>query len=390
MAGGYKRNPLEFDPNQSDPEDGDFNEQEANASGRSRKSKKTPKRKSKTQPKSTGRRQTKRQKTNDYGGSDVTDDDSDISSEESLSNSSEDEKPPATTSKGRAVRGAAAKSVIYTEKDSDDDEEEIQDTDPDDSVPEIKQDPAPNVKGAAASKVRKGSARPPSSLIIKLKVSKFPPETTSQRMTRARTNSRAEPRGMTPALEATGLGMRRSSRISHDDDVAELVALSDSGRHARVTRRGTATPEPRGAPHSRATRNNRGLKQLPSAIMEVSQEEIPASQDYPAETTEGRNDIISQLQEHAASGEHLKDEPTVAESPFAHDTQPDEDLQEDTLSKAPDDADADADAEADADADADSDADAGEDEIRREDDDDDDEPIKPRGGRSLRVRPLYS
>ena len=62
----------------------------------------------------------------------------------------------------------------------------------------------------------------------------FPYETWPLEL-RSRRGSKAGTRGATPA-EGHGIGTRRSSRISHDEE-NPLVSLTDSGRHTRITRK---------------------------------------------------------------------------------------------------------------------------------------------------------
>ena len=174
------------------------------------------------------------------------------------------------------------------------------------------------------------------------------------------------------------MATRRSSRISHEPE-SDLIALTDSGRNARITRRGTTTPDPQPQPqtHSRATRNTRGMKKLPSAIIEASQEEIPASQDYSPPA--GQDDVFSQLHEHAAVGEEegggeakVEIGTDDAETPFAPVPQPgdDDDAQGEVEPTSQDEA-----VEPEQENEGDGDV----------DDDDDDEPVKPRAGRGSRV-----
>ena len=361
MADRRKRTFDQFDPNKSDSDDGDFNLREANASTRSR-NKKTG-RSAKPKPRKPA---AKRARRDSYGGSD---DDVEIdgatSSEESFNNlSDKDEDIKINSKTGRGIRAAAANSKkSYLEPSSDDEELEIQNSDPEVQSPIVKTE----------------SVAPRESLIVKLKIPGG--WTTNKHLhssTTSRAGSRVNTRGMTP-LRGTAMGTRRSSRISHEPE-NDLIALTDSGRHARITRRGTATPDPQPQPQtqSRATRNTRGMKKLPSAIIEASQEEIPASQDYSPPTAQ--DDILSQLLEHAAVGKEeggveakLEIGASDAETPSAPVPQPDDDDDaQGEVEPASQDEAVDPEQEDEGDGDVD-------------DDDDDDEPVKPRAGRGLRV-----
>lgn len=155
------------------------------------------------------------------------------------------------------MRSVAKKPVKYEEES--DDALEAEDTDPDPIQP------TPKLKKRAVA------ARKKESLIVKLSI---PSIMEGGRANRARTGSKGiAKREPTPQAQGAA-GARRSSRISHDDQ-EPLVALTDSGRHANVTRAGTATPEP---PAARPTRGGKGLKKPPSAIMEASQETSGPSQ----------------------------------------------------------------------------------------------------------------
>lgn len=354
MAGRKRK--AEHDPTKSDSEDGDFDLHQANASAK----KKKPNRASKSKASKPAKRARKtRGYSEDDDDDDVIEEDSDDFSEVSFEAESEEEeeKPPVNPVTGRRQRqSVAVKQVDYQEADSEEIEAEASESD----VAPLKIS-----KGRAGKpKSERPTSRP--SLVLKLKVKVPDPKSEAQsnlRNTRSRTGSRAETRGFTP-VEPTGLGTRRSSRISNDDQGA-LFALTDSGRHTRITRTGTATPEPQ----SRATRGGKGLKKPPSAIMEDSQEEIPASQD-PTVAVEGEADILSQLREHARAQEG--EEVVVfegAESPFEPEAHLEEDAEEDEIP---------------------SNQEQCQDEVvggGDEEEEDDDEPIGVRTGRGLRSHP---
>ncbi|KAG9720148.1 AAA-domain-containing protein, partial [Aureobasidium melanogenum] len=166
----------------------------------------------------------------------------------------------------------------------------------------------------------------PRSLLIKLKVApeklellRDPENMNNTRRTTRANSARISARGTTPA-EGYGMSTRRSSRASQQQE--PLLALGDSGKHAHAqgARQTSFTPDPQ-LQSARSTRNKGHKKPPPtvSAIMEVSQEEIPASQDY-GEVPES---FDRELREYAepAPKEEEEDAPADAASPFVSDVQ---------------------------------------------------------------------
>ncbi|KAI7661581.1 hypothetical protein KC318_g9363, partial [Hortaea werneckii] len=210
MAGGHKRKLEAFDPLKSDSDDLDFDEAASSPrprpQGRSKKSK----------AKSSARKPKRRRET--YGDSedDIEFDSDEPSEEESFAESEESEEVERNPRTGRSVRSAAKKAVKYEEDPSD---EEI-------LAPERE----PDIRRTTG----RGKKPERSSLIVKLKVPPVKMEgVEGGRTTRSRTGSRVPNRELTPLGQ--GLGTRRSSRISHDEQ-NPLVALTDSGKHEQVTR----------------------------------------------------------------------------------------------------------------------------------------------------------
>ncbi|KAI7482751.1 AAA-domain-containing protein [Hortaea werneckii] len=249
MAGGHKRKLEAFDPLKSDSDDLDFDEAASSPrprpQGRSKKSK----------AKSSARTPKRRRETYGDSDDDIELDSDEPSEEESFAESEESEEVERNPRTGRSVRSAAKKAVKYEEDPSDEDI--------------VAPEREPNIRRA----VGRGKKPERSSLIVKLKVPPVKMEgVESGRATRSRTGSRAPNREPTPLGQ--GLGTRRSSRISHDEQ-NPLVALTDSGKHEQVTRAGTETPEP--PPSRRGARGSKALKKPPvSAIMEMSQEDSAA------------------------------------------------------------------------------------------------------------------
>ncbi|KAI0969230.1 hypothetical protein F4678DRAFT_168576 [Xylaria arbuscula] len=224
----YRDGLIEFDPNQSDPDDDTFEPEANDRSGHPRKKHRASQ--SGKQP----RRGTK------YRGSDIDEDEDDLSvSEEegSFHEDEEDDEPLVNTNTGRRVRKAAAKQTNYHES-TDDEGDVSQDSDEKDEL---------------AGTTPKKSQR--SSKIVTIK--------------------------LTPALQkkhllgsGTGMGTRRTRAHTADaEGDEELVELSNSGRHARLAG-GSKSRSPETAVRRRATRGTKSLKQ-PSPLPEDIQEDTP-------------------------------------------------------------------------------------------------------------------
>ncbi|SPO00510.1 related to 26S proteasome subunit YTA7 [Cephalotrichum gorgonifer] len=225
MASKRKRGIEDFDPNQSDPEDVDFNPDD----GGSRPTGKRSRQKNNRRGPAATRRKSR------YAGSDIDDDDelSDSQSEVSLDDEhddSEDEDEEVVNPSGRRGRKATRKQISYAESSADDDDDDDDDNDEDSSK----------------SPAKKGR----DSKIIRLKV----------------------PQKGRQATQAA-LGTRRSTRARTEEAPEEFVELSNSGNHA-VPTRGSRSVSPETA--ARATRTSRamkGLKRPPDPIPEATQEE---------------------------------------------------------------------------------------------------------------------
>ncbi|KAF2275987.1 AAA-domain-containing protein [Westerdykella ornata] len=244
MSSRSKRKLDAFDPNASDPDDLDFDIREARGTPQ-RRNRQRNRSKTSSKPKSN-----KRQRRDDYGGSDV-DDDEEIVSDDSFTDRSASEEFEINPNTGRSVRRAAKKPVKYEESE----EEAIQDTPSEDE-----EEPPLQNRGRRGRQERAESSKP--SLIVKLKM---PADSLPRNNTRTRQASKGIMRGKTPEV----VGTRRSSRLSHDVE-SPILAISNSGKHVDILRPGTRSPEPFIA---RATRGGKGLMtQQHSAIMEASQE----------------------------------------------------------------------------------------------------------------------
>lgn len=222
-----RSNLLEFDPNKSDSEDENFEPEDNN-----------PRKKPRA-----GHNGRQNRRGNRYEASDIDDDDEESShSEEEGSfheDDEEDDEPVVNTNTGRRVRKAAAKRTNY--KESTDDEDELaQDSETKDEI-----------AGPSPEKPQRQS---------KIVTVKFTPRSQKQ---------------IPPA--ATSIGTRRTrarTAETEGDADAELVELSNSGRHARPSTRGSKSRSPEAMMRRRATRAGKGPK-LPSPLPEASQEDTP-------------------------------------------------------------------------------------------------------------------
>ncbi|KAK5715630.1 TAT-binding protein-like protein 7, AAA ATPase [Elasticomyces elasticus] len=266
MASSRKRKYEDARPEdflKSDPEDEDFDDTAKSSSPRHR----TRPQGRATKGKSTNKRPTKRRRER-YGDADddIEVDTEDISEEEDfvVESSEQDEPLQRNPKTGRGVRSVAKKVASYQVPSENDESEDLLAAD---TTPDL-------LKPTARARGRYGIAETPKSLVVKLKLPTrywVKMESGSGRSLRTRTGSKSVGGGRRePTPSEGGMGTRRSSRISHDAE-APLVALTDSGRHAQVTRAGSSEPDPE---PPRRTRGSKGLKTLPSAIMEASQEDI--------------------------------------------------------------------------------------------------------------------
>ena len=189
--------------------------------------------------------------------SDDLDDDEDISSLSDSDSEPEREQEPVEVSvKGRPIRRAVkARTTTYEETDS---ELEEQDESPD-------EDPVLDEESDAGSSSKR--------LVVKLKadLSKATLERSSR--TRHTTGNTQTRKSSSTQQESKARGVRRSSRISHDED-EPLIGLSNSGKHAQIVRAGSREPE---VP-VRPTRGGKGIKYpSKSTINEASQEDSGAA-----------------------------------------------------------------------------------------------------------------
>lgn len=245
--GKRKRDPLEgFDPNQSDPDDENFDPSEA----RPRRNKKTPR---------TARKGGGRTRTNRYRGSDIDEDDdeelSDSMGEGSFEDESEEEDDDVpVNASGRRARKAAVQHPSYREE-SDEDEivnDSVANTDVEEEDP-----PKPKLRGR----------------IVTLKINQA---------------SRKGAKEPLPPAPST----RRTRAKTEEGD--ELVELTTSGRHQQTARAASRSKSPETL--SRATRNTRGAKGVkkpdPEPIEEASHETSFQPNEEQVEEADAEADVV--------------------------------------------------------------------------------------------------
>ncbi len=251
MVTRSKKRKLDDDPTKSDSEDETYGEV-----------KKTPRAK-RTKPVRGGpaKKKPKKQRYRD-SDDDITSDES----EESLSEPFEiPEEVEVDERTGRPKRTSTKKPIHYQESDDEDDDQE--------AVQEPAQvEEHDDENGNDDEDVQPLGARRGRNQILRLKVKPPPPApaatTTTTRNTRAGSAARTR-RGF--SNEPTSAGIRRSSRLHHDDQ-EPIVALTDSGRHAAIVRPGTRSRSPEAARPRRATRGGKGL---PDPNVSAIEEEQP-------------------------------------------------------------------------------------------------------------------
>lgn len=208
------------------------------------------KRKPKTQGRATGAG-TKRPRHNKEYASEDIDDDSDVDEEElSAEDTYEEEEAVVINAKtGRPMRSSTggAKPAKYADPSDSDRDIQIEDSEDD----------------ARKKPKRKREARShPPSLIVKLKVP-FQALLSPDKRPRPQTSNK----DMVKPVEH--IATRRSSRISHDETVP-LLGLTDSGRHAKITRASASRSPP--LLERRLLGGKRPPKPSTSDIEEASQE----------------------------------------------------------------------------------------------------------------------
>ncbi|PSS00960.1 hypothetical protein BD289DRAFT_479158 [Coniella lustricola] len=254
-----KRDILEgFDPNQSDPEDENFDPTET----RSRPSQKTP-RSSRTRAVRPGR------KFNRYRGSDIDDDDDEVLSDSmdggSFVDDDDDDEVPVNAA-GRRARKAAVKSVNYAEPENSEDDELIVDSEED----------APKQK-------RK-----------------------RQKIVVLKTQPRAAAASSAPTSSAH-VSTRRTRARTEDADEEEFVELTTSGKHQQAARVGSRSKSPETTHrHTRNSRSSKGLKQPTTSTIEEASHET-SFQPEGGNPEDNEVDADAEAEAHADEDEVIQD-----------------------------------------------------------------------------------
>lgn len=275
MSNKRKRVLEDFDPNQSDPEDENFDPTE----DRPRKSSK------KTRP-SRGS-QPNRRRRDQYHGSDIEEDELSDSQEESFDehdNDEEEDEDAPMNAAGRRTRKAAAHHQTYKESSDDEDDDIKSDSDDDDKVEETEEEPA----------------RP--KRIVKLKV----PKTTA------------------PAT-------RRSTR-ARTEEAEEFVELSNSGRHAVPSRDSRSRSPESYARNTRSSRGMKGLRKPPDTIEEATQESSTRDAndlDAPDELSHDFEEPVQKKEDEDEDMQETEEAQTIEEPAVADTAADDEDEDDD-------------------------------------------------------------
>ena len=230
----------EFDPTKSDSED------ETYGTSASKPLKSRP---SKAYSNSTSRKKRRRNYSDDDSDEDNAIEESELSGGLSAEDDIEDEELELGLS-GRPRRKAAQKKPIYEESDSEDFSEGLREA-------KVKHD-----DGTPKNK----RAKP--SLVVKLKTAPRQTAVQSRRSTRARSGSIGTSRPTSSHMQSSAT--RKSSRIAQDES-EPVVALTNSGHHVNVVRRGTRSP-----PIVRPTKSGKGVKKTPASIVIEEDEESSA------------------------------------------------------------------------------------------------------------------
>ncbi|KAJ9155018.1 AAA-domain-containing protein [Pleurostoma richardsiae] len=264
MPSKRKRDILEdFDPNQSDPEDENFDPAEDSPHD-------TKKSRSHRGSKSTAH---PRRKGGKYRGSDVSNDDISDSEREYGEDHSDEDLPVNAT--GRRMRKAAVKHQSYKEssgesavEDSDGDGEEIED-------------------------LPKKAKKQRQTRIVVLKV-----DPKRKRITRAEAQN-----------PASGISTRRTRARTEELD-EELVELSNSGRHVQTARASKSKSPEAYARAARATRGGKGVSKPAASVIEEATQESSAQDNQHGDDEAVTGEVAADdnaVEEHIESAEEAAD-----------------------------------------------------------------------------------
>ena len=255
MPSKRKRDILGFDPLQSDPEDENFEPGDDDTKRRSR----TKKKQKSQKPQRPGIRREK----NKYRGSDIEDDDEEVSDSSAGEpfhtdpESDDDDDAPVSTATGRRARKAAVKHQSYRE--SSEEEEAI-----------VSDSPADSDSDAVAAKNKKSTAK---KTLKRTTAAATAASTRPSRIVVLKTNPRKLRERLASTPSAT---MTRRTRAT-TEEATDFVELTHSGRHARAAR-ASRSKSPEAYAASRPTRRaSKGLKKPPAPpIEEATQEDSVA------------------------------------------------------------------------------------------------------------------
>ncbi|CAK7227083.1 TAT-binding protein-like protein 7, AAA ATPase [Sporothrix curviconia] len=236
MPSKRKRDILDFDPNKSDSEDENFVPGDDGE---------RPRRTKKKQKAQKGQRTPNRRRQNRYRGSDIDEDDEEISDDSlgepfASSESEDSEDEPVTTATGRRARKAAVNHVSYRE--SSEDEDAIADSDASDRGAK---------KKASPKKKAPALARPSRIVVLK----------TSPKKLRESLRTAAAAAPMTRRTRAT------------TEEADGFVELSNSGRHQQPSRASRSKSPEAYAAGRQTRRASKGLKKPPAPPIEEATQE---------------------------------------------------------------------------------------------------------------------
>ncbi|KAI1176261.1 hypothetical protein F4777DRAFT_276384 [Nemania sp. FL0916] len=259
-----RNNLIEFDPNKSDSEDESF---EPGADDRNDRPRKRPR----------AGHNSSRHRVNKYRGSDIDEDEDDLSPSEdegSFHDNEEDDEPLVNATTGRRVRKAAARQTNYKES-TDDEDEEGQDSESKDELADATPQKTQRLSKIVTVKVKPGWLK------------KQPGPGTN-------------PAGGTRRTRA------RTAEVEGREGESELVELSNSGRHARPAR-GSKSKSPDIAIRRRPVRGGKSVRQ-PSPLREATQEDTPNPTEVASEPAADAMDVEDEGEPAVDSGETVENE----------------------------------------------------------------------------------
>ncbi|KAK5052586.1 hypothetical protein LTR84_002451 [Exophiala bonariae] len=284
MARGSKRT-LEEIANHEESDDDDYDDHARSPAKKSRSSKNK-------QPRASGNPHKKPRR--EYGDSDIDSDDDDLVPDDSASEDDFEDDEPETNENGRPMRRTAKKAVKYEEEDTDEDE----------SDRSASEKPKTPIRKSARKK-----------LIITLRTTPRP-----IRSTRKRSDSYAGKHALRSPSVPQPTGTRRSSRLSHDDEEG-IFALTNSGKHVEVIRAGSRDPEDL---PPRSTTGGKGLKYPSKSTIDEEPESVPKDEAAGEEEEEADEELEIKASQH----ELLESDPPLPGENDAHIPQVVSDLQE--------------------------------------------------------------